>query len=53
MRQGTLQITSPKALTTKDIETYLSNINTHAESLRSASDYFYVSNGIYKNIINS
>lgn len=38
MRQGTLQITSPKALTTKDIETYLS---THF-------DYLYPKLSLYR-----
>lgn len=36
-----------------DIDNYLQNTQTYADNLRAVSDYFYVSNGIYKNIINS
>jgi hypothetical protein len=39
---------------TKDtINTYLGNVTTYAQNLRAVSDYFYSSNGIYKNVIDS
>jgi hypothetical protein len=48
--------TNPKT-TTKyskdDISNYLTNTQTYSSNLRAVSDYFYVSNGIYKNVINS
>lgn len=48
--------TAPKnstKYTKDDISTYLSNTGKYGENLRSVSDFFYDSNGIYKNIINS
>lgn len=39
--------------TKSDINTYLDNIPKYATNLRQASDYFYNSSGIYKNIINA
>jgi hypothetical protein len=35
------------------LETYLNNPYSYHENLRQASDYFYYTNGLYKNIINA
>lgn len=41
------------AYTKDDINTYLSNVSKYASNLRQASDYFYISSGIYKNVVNA
>lgn len=37
----------------EDLETYVSNLDRYSNKFREISDFFYVSNGLYKNIVNS
>jgi hypothetical protein len=45
--------TTNSSYTKDSINNYLSNITSYAPYLRAVSDYFYSSNGIYKNVVDT
>lgn len=50
---ATTQARQNSKYTKDDIQMYLENPTKYANNLRAVSDYYYTSNGIYKNIINT